>query len=98
MSTQLPEPRLTKVYRLDATLGSALDVGDVDQGRRRIVPLTGGTFTGPAMSGKLLPGPAPTGRSSRPMAPRSGTSVTRSRPIAANFFMCNHEESAMVAL
>jgi hypothetical protein len=56
MSTQLPEPRLTKVYRLEATLGSALDVGDVDQGRRRIVPLTGGTFTGPAMSGKLLPG------------------------------------------
>jgi hypothetical protein len=56
MSTQLPEPRLTKVYRLEATLGSALDGGDVAQGRRRIVPLAGGTFTGPALSGKLLPG------------------------------------------
>ena len=31
-------------------------VGDVAQGRRRIVPLTGGTFTGPDLSGKLLPG------------------------------------------
>src|ERR1022692_2362565 len=56
MSNQLPEPRLTKVYRLEATLAEPLDLGDIAQGRRRIVPLTGGTFTGPAMSGKLLPG------------------------------------------
>jgi hypothetical protein len=56
MSIQLPEPRLTKVYRLEMTLGSALNVGDVAQGRRRIVPQTGGTFTGPALKGNLLPG------------------------------------------
>jgi hypothetical protein len=56
MSGQLPEPRLTKVYRLEATLGAPLDLGDVAQGHRRIVPQTGGTFTGPEISGKLLPG------------------------------------------
>jgi hypothetical protein len=52
----LPEPRLTRVYRLEAALGEPLDLGDVSQGHRRIVPLTGGTFTGPDLNGKLLPG------------------------------------------
>ena len=53
---QLPEPRLTRVYRLEAILGEPLDLGDVAQGHRRIVPQTGGTFTGPELHGKLLPG------------------------------------------
>jgi uncharacterized protein DUF3237 len=39
--------------RVVATLAGA---GDTAQGHRRIVPLTGGTFTGPAINGKLLPG------------------------------------------
>ncbi|MEA2243984.1 MAG: hypothetical protein QOD24_3540 [Solirubrobacteraceae bacterium] len=56
MSDQLPDPRLTQVYRLEATVATPLDVGDVAQGRRRIVALTGGTFTGPELSGTLLPG------------------------------------------
>jgi len=53
---QFPDPRLTPVYRLDATLGEPLDLGDIAQGHRRIVPLTGGTFTGPEISGTLVPG------------------------------------------
>ena len=53
---QLPEPRLTLVYRLDATLGEPLDLGESAHGHRRIVPLTGGTFSGPELSGTLLPG------------------------------------------
>jgi hypothetical protein len=56
MSNQLPDPRLTQVYRLEATLGKPLDLGETAQGHRRIVPLTGGTFTGPGLNGKLLPG------------------------------------------
>jgi hypothetical protein len=52
----LPEPRLTRVYRLEAALGDPLELGEVSQGRRRIVPLTGGSFTGPELNGKLLPG------------------------------------------
>ena len=54
--TPLPEPRLTRIYRLEATLGEPVDVGEVGPGRRRIVPLTGGTFWGPELNGKLLPG------------------------------------------
>jgi hypothetical protein len=47
---------LTRVYRLEATVGEALELGEIAEGRRRIVPLTGGTFTGPELNGKLLPG------------------------------------------
>ena len=56
MNNQLPDPRLRKIYRLEATLGAPLDLGEVANGRRRIVPQTGGTFTGPELNGKLLPG------------------------------------------
>ncbi len=56
MSGHLPDPRLTLVYRLDATIAQPLDLGETAQGHRRIVPLTGGTFTGPELNGKLLPG------------------------------------------
>jgi hypothetical protein len=56
MSALLPHPSLTRVYRLEATVGEPLDLGHVVQGRRRIVPLTGGTFTGPELNGTLLPG------------------------------------------
>ncbi|MGH3478668.1 MAG: DUF3237 domain-containing protein [Nocardioidaceae bacterium] len=56
MTNRLPEPRLTQVYRLEATLGQPLDLGDTTQGRRRIVALTGGTFAGPELNGRLLAG------------------------------------------
>jgi len=56
MSGPLPEPRVTRVYRLEATLAEPQDLGDLVEGHRRIVPLTGGTFSGPQISGRLLPG------------------------------------------
>ena len=53
----LPEPQLSQVYHLEATLGDPYDIGDVSgQGHRRIVPLTGGTFTGPELNGNVLAG------------------------------------------
>ncbi len=55
-SELLPAPRLTQVYCLQATLGQALELGETSHGHRRIVPLSGGTFTGPELHGKLLPG------------------------------------------
>jgi muconolactone delta-isomerase len=56
VSSHVPEPRLTHVYRLEATLAPPLELGETAQGHRRIVPLAGGTFSGPEISGKLLPG------------------------------------------
>jgi hypothetical protein len=54
--SRLPKPRLTLVYRLEAVLGDPLDLGEVSQGHRRIVPQTGGTFEGPDLKGTLVPG------------------------------------------
>jgi hypothetical protein len=56
MSALLPDPSLRRVFRLEATVDEPLEFGEIVQGRRRIVPLTGGTFTGPELNGKLLPG------------------------------------------
>jgi len=56
MPARLPEPRLSLVYRLEATVGPPVDLGETAQGHRRIVALTGGTFTGPEIEGTLLPG------------------------------------------
>lgn len=56
MSSHVPAPRLTQVYRLEATLAPPLELGETAPAHRRIVPLTGGTFSGPEMSGTLLPG------------------------------------------
>ena len=53
---ELPDPLLTPVYHLEATLGEPLNLGGVGASQRRIVPLTAGTFTGPEISGKLVPG------------------------------------------
>lgn len=55
-SEQLPAPHLTQVYRLTATVSQPLELGDTSQGHRRIVPLSGGTFTGPELHGNLLGG------------------------------------------
>jgi hypothetical protein len=89
--------RLSKVYRLEATLGAPLDLGEVAQGHRRIVPQTGGTFTGPDSTASCSPVPARTGRSSCRMAPRSATSATRCRPTAAICSTSNREACAMAA-
>jgi muconolactone delta-isomerase len=56
VTSHVPEPRLTQVYSLQATLAPPLELGQTAQGRRRIVPLSGGTFSGPEISGRLLPG------------------------------------------
>jgi hypothetical protein len=57
MTDELPDPKLTKVYRLEAALGEPLELGEVRGERRRLVPLTGGRFSGPDISGELPPGP-----------------------------------------
>lgn len=55
-TSELPTPRLSPVFRLVATLGEPLDLGETAIGRRRVVALTDGTFEGPDISGRLVPG------------------------------------------
>jgi hypothetical protein len=52
------EPKLTFAFEVRATVGSPMEVGAVAQGRRRIVPITGGTFEGPGIRGKVMSGGA----------------------------------------
>ena len=56
MINELPDPVLTQVYSLKAVMGPPMDFGDVQAGHRCVVPLVGGTFTGPELNGSLLPG------------------------------------------
>jgi muconolactone delta-isomerase len=55
-SPELPDPQIVAVYRLQASLGEPIELGDTAMGHQRIVPLTSGTFTGPHISGTLIPG------------------------------------------
>ena len=55
---ELAEPQLEFVFEAKVTVDPAMDFGDVGKGRRRIVPITGGEFSGPQMRGKVLPGGA----------------------------------------
>jgi Protein of unknown function (DUF3237) len=49
-------PSLEFVYEEVVTLAPSQPVGDTPQGHRNIVPITGGTFAGPWLKGKILPG------------------------------------------
>src|SRR5688572_10625006 len=51
-------PRLTPAFVLRAQVGAPLELGQVPQGRRRIVAINGGTFEGSGIKGKILPGGA----------------------------------------
>lgn len=49
-------PRMEFVYEETVTLGASLHPGATPFGERNIVPITGGTFGGPHLKGKILPG------------------------------------------
>ena len=51
-------PRLTFAFELRAKVGAPLEVGQVTHGRRRIVPIEGGTVTGPMLKGTVPAGGA----------------------------------------
>jgi Protein of unknown function (DUF3237) len=58
LKPELPAPRLEFIFAAHVTVGEARDLGDIDKGRRRVVPITGGTFSGPEVRGTVLPGGA----------------------------------------
>ena len=51
-------PALEFIFSAQVTVAAALDLGDVGKGGRRIVPITGGIFSGPQLHGLVLPGGA----------------------------------------
>jgi hypothetical protein len=51
-------PKLEFVYECDVTLLAPIDFGDMPDGHRRIIPISGGTFKGPEVSGIVVPGGA----------------------------------------
>jgi hypothetical protein len=51
-------PGLELVMTLRVEISDSLDVGAVGAGVRRVIPITGGTFEGPAIRGTVLPGGA----------------------------------------
>ena len=57
-AAQSPAPKLSFAFEVRATVGAPMEVGAVAQGRRRIVAITGGTFEGPGLRGKVMPGGA----------------------------------------
>ena len=51
-------PQLVFAMQLRVTIGDAFTVGDTPQGRRVVIPITGGTFEGPRLKGRIVPGGA----------------------------------------
>jgi hypothetical protein len=49
---------LQPLIRAEITLAPAQELGETPQGRRRIIGITGGRFTGERLSGRILPGGA----------------------------------------
>ncbi len=57
----MADPRLTLALEVRALVGDPVDVGAVPGGRRRIVPIVGGSFEGRgelAIKGRIVPGGA----------------------------------------
>lgn len=50
----LEEPRLEHFCDIVVELGEIKELGEARGGRRRIIPITGGTVTGPHFTGKVL--------------------------------------------
>lgn len=51
-------PPLTHVLHLEVEVGAPVEVGRTPAGLRRVVPITGGTVSGPLMTGRVRPGGA----------------------------------------
>ena len=52
----LPAPTLEHLCDLAVTIDAPVEVGQTAMGMRRMIPITGGTVTGPQMQGRIVPG------------------------------------------
>jgi hypothetical protein len=53
-ATPPPAPGLIFEFEVRAELGTPIEVGQVARGRRRIIPIVGGTFAGSRLKGRVL--------------------------------------------
>ena len=51
-------PTLQLLYTSRIDIAAPLEVGRTPHGKRRVINITGGTFSGPRLSGRILPGGA----------------------------------------
>lgn len=51
-------PQLEFALQLKVTLGEAFSIENTQHGRRTVIPITGGTFEGPALKGTIINGGA----------------------------------------
>jgi hypothetical protein len=54
----MPMIELEPLMHLNVSLEPARELGDTPLGRRRIIGITGGKFSGPRLAGRILPGGA----------------------------------------
>ncbi len=54
----VPEPRLDFACAIHVEIAEPVDMGFGTTGRRRIIPILGGTVKGPKLNGRILPGGA----------------------------------------
>ncbi len=58
LASEPAAPPLVHVFDLDVQVAPAQELGEVGGGRRRVIPITGGSLSGPNLSGQVLPGGA----------------------------------------
>jgi hypothetical protein len=51
-------PALVFAFELRAQVGAPVEIGEVPHGRRRIIPILGGTVKGPQLNATVMPGGA----------------------------------------
>ena len=57
-NAELPNPELAFIFGAQVTVDPPQDLGAFNKGHRRVVPITGGVFSGPDLRGTVLPGGA----------------------------------------
>jgi len=55
-SVQVETPTLEHVMTVRATIDATIEMGKTPAGQRRVIPISGGSFEGPALKGVVMPG------------------------------------------
>ena len=92
---QAAAPPLDFIFDARVTVGPPQDLGVFNKGRRRVVPITGGEFSGPHLRGVVFCR-APTGSFFAATALRSLRRATHYAPTTAHRSLCTITRCATV--